>query len=88
MSQANEFSHYSLEVLEKKKSYFKKLQVRMLILTIVSIIIISVAAVTKDNMQVFQLIPFLITFGIALPLVIFNPIRKKIQTEIDSRPQA
>ncbi len=58
----------------------------MLVLTIVSIVVIAIAAVTKDNMQVFQLIPFLITFGIALPLVIFNPIRKKIQVEIDSRP--
>ncbi|MCE7996788.1 MAG: hypothetical protein HEP71_32810 [Roseivirga sp.] len=85
MSQVNEFSQYTLEVLEKKKRYFKRLQVRMLVLTIVSIIIITVAALTKDNMQVFQLIPFLITFGIALPLVIFNPIRKKIQLEIESR---
>lgn len=85
MSQVNEFSQYTLEVLEKKKRYFKRLQVRMLVLTIVSIIIITVAALTKDNMQVFQLIPFLITFGIALPLVIFNPIRKKIQVEIESR---
>jgi glycerol uptake facilitator-like aquaporin len=88
MSQSNEFSHYTVEVLEKKKRHFKKLQTMMLILTVVSVVIISIAAVTKDNMKVFQLIPFMITFGIALPVVVFGPIRKKIQAEIDSRPAA
>lgn len=58
----------------------------MLILTVVSIVIIAVAAVTKDNMQIFQMIPFLVIAGVAFPLLVFGPIRKKIQVEIDSRP--
>lgn len=86
MSQANEFSQYPLETLEKKKRYFKKLQIMMLILTVVSIAIIAIAAVTKDNMQIFQMIPFLVIAGVAFPLLVFGPIRKKIQVEIDSRP--
>lgn len=88
MSQANEFSQYSIEVLEKKKKYFKNLQVMMLIMTVVFTLIIAIAAVTKDNMKVFQLIPFLVIAGVAFPLLIFGPIRKKIQVEIDSRPKA
>lgn len=88
MSQANEFSRYTIEVLEKKKRYFKNLQMMMLVMTIVFTIVIVIAAVTKDNMKVFQLIPFLIIAGVAFPLLIFGPIRKKIQVEIDSRPEA
>lgn len=82
----NEFAHYTLEVLEKKKRHFKRLQMMMLIITIVATIIISIAALTRDNMKVFQLIPFLAIAGVGFPLMVFGPIRKKIQTEIDSRP--
>jgi len=82
----NEFAQYTLEVLEKKKRHFKRLQMMMLILTVVFTVIIAIAAVTKDNMKVFQLIPFLVIAGIAFPLMVFGPIRKKIQAEINSRP--
>jgi hypothetical protein len=85
MAVENEFSRYTIEELEKKKKYFKRLQGMMLLLTGVSVVIISVAAATKDNMQVFQLIPFLIIAGVAFPLLVFTPIRKKIQAEIDNR---
>ena len=85
MAVENEFSRYTIEELEKKKKHFKRLQGMMLLLTGVSVVIISVAAATKDNMQVFQLIPFLIIAGVAFPLLVFTPIRKKIQAEIDNR---
>lgn len=85
MAEANEFSRYTLEVLEKKKRHFRKLQAMMLIMTGTAIVIVSVAAVTKDNMQVFQLVPFLVIAGVVFPFLIFGPIRKKIQIEIDSR---
>jgi hypothetical protein len=85
MAVENEFSRYTIEELKKKKKHFKRLQGMMLLLTGVSVIIISVAAATKDNMQVFQLIPFLMIAGVAFPLLVFTPIRKKIQTEIDNR---
>lgn len=57
----------------------------MLILTAVSVVIITIAAVAKNNMQVFQLIPFLVIAGVAFPLLVFTPIRKKIQMEMDNR---
>ncbi|MFT7381082.1 MAG: hypothetical protein ACI9Z3_000964, partial [Roseivirga sp.] len=56
-----------------------------LILTTVSVLIITIAALSKENMQVFQLIPFLVIAGVAFPLLVFTPIRKKIQVEIDNR---
>ena len=85
MADSNEFAKYTLEVLESKKKRFKKLQYMMLGMTASSIIIVSVAAALKDNMQVFQLVPFLIIAGVVFPFLIFSPIRKKIQLEIDSR---
>lgn len=85
MSVENEFSRYSLEELEKKKKHFRKLQIMMLVLTAISVIVITVAAISKNNMQVFQLIPFLVIAGVAFPLLVFTPIRKKIQLEIDNR---
>ena len=57
-------------------------------MTGVSIIIIAIAAKTKENMQVFQLVPFLVILGVVFPFIIFGPIRKKIQLEIDSREPA
>ena len=85
MVDSNEFSKYTLEVLESKKKQFKRLQYMMLIMTTSAIIIVSIAAVVKENSQVFQLIPFLVIAGIVFPFLIFSPIRKKIQSEIDSR---
>ena len=85
MADSNEFSKYTPEVLENKKKRFKRLQYMMLIMTTSAIIIVSIAAVVKENSQVFQLIPFLIIAGIVFPFLIFSPIRKKIQLEIDSR---
>ena len=85
MADSNEFAKYTLEVLENKKKRFKKLQYMMLGMTASAIIIVSVAAAVKDNMQVFQLVPFLIIAGVVFPFLIFSPIRKKIQLEIDSR---
>ena len=85
MGEINEFSSYTLEVLESKKKRFRRLQLLMLIMTGTAIIIVSVAATVKENMQVFQLVPFLIIAGVVFPFLIFSPIRKKIQLEIDSR---
>lgn len=85
MVDRNEFSKYTLEVLENKKKRFKRLQYMMLIMTTSAIIVVSIAAAVKENSQVFQLIPFLVIAGIIFPFLIFSPIRKKIQSEIDSR---
>lgn len=85
MADSNEFSKYTLEVLENKKKRFKRLQYMMLIMTTSAIIVVSIAAAVKENSQVFQLIPFLVIAGIIFPFLIFSPIRKKIQSEIDSR---
>ena len=85
MGEINEFSSHTLEVLESKKKRFRRLQLLMLIMTGTAIIIVSVAATVKENMQVFQLVPFLIIAGVVFPFLIFSPIRKKIQLEIDSR---
>ena len=85
MVDSNEFSKYTPEVLENKKKRFKRLQYMMLIMTGSAIIVVSVAAAVKENSQVFQLIPFLVIAGIVFPFLIFSPIRKKIQSEIDSR---
>lgn len=85
MADGNEFSKYTLEVLENKKKRFKRLQYMMLIMTTSAIIVVSIAAAVKENSQVFQLIPFLVIAGIVFPFLIFSPIRKKIQSEIDSR---
>lgn len=85
MVDSNEFSKYTLEVLENKKKRFKRLQYMMLIMTTSAIMVVSIAAVVKENGQVFQLIPFLVIAGIVFPFLIFSPIRKKIQSEIDSR---
>lgn len=88
MSRDNEFAQYTVDVLEKKKRHFKRLQLMMLIMTGVAIIIVAVAAKTKENMQVFQLVPFLVILGVVFPFLIFGPIRKKIQLEINSREVA
>ena len=85
MVDSNEFSKYTLEVLENKKKRFKRLQYIMLIMTTSAIVIVSIAAAVKENSQVFQLIPFLVIAGIVFPFLIFSPIRKKIQSEIDLR---
>ena len=85
MGETNEFAQYTLEVLESKKKRFRRLQWMMLIMTGTAIIVVSVAAAVKENMQVFQLVPFLIIAGVVFPFLIFSPIRKKIQLEIDSR---
>lgn len=85
MADNNEFADYTLEVLEGKKRRFKKLQLMMLIMTGSAIVIVAVAAALKDNTQIFQLVPFLIIAGVVFPFLIFSPIRKKIQLEIDSR---
>lgn len=85
MATQNEFSHYSLEELEKKKKHFKRLQFVMLGLTGVAIVVLSIAAAVKDNMQAFQLVPFLIIGGVVFPFLVFGPIRKKIQAEIENR---
>ena len=88
MADTNEFAQYTLEVLEGKKKRFRRLQLMMLIMTGSCIVIVSVAAAVKENMQVFQLVPFLIIAGVVFPFLIFSPIRKKIQLEIDSRGTA
>ncbi len=85
MAETNEFAHYTLEVLESKKKRFRRLQLMMLIMTGSAIVIVSVAAAMKENMQVFQLVPFLIIAGVVFPFLVFSPIRKKIQIEINSR---
>lgn len=85
MVDSNEFSKYTLEMLENKKKRFKRLQYMMLIMTTSAIMVVSIAAVVKENGQVFQLIPFLVIAGIVFPFLIFSTIRKKIQSEIDSR---
>lgn len=85
MAPNNEFARYSLEELNKKKKHFKRLQIMMLVLTGVAIIIVSIAAGVKHNMQAFQLVPFLIIGGVVFPFLVFTPIRKKIQQEIESR---
>ena len=85
MVDSNEFSKYTPEVLENKKKRFKRLQYMMLIMTTSAIMVISIAAVVKENSQVFRLIPFLVIAGIVFPFLVFSPIRKKIQSEIDSR---
>ena len=77
--------NYSLEELEKKKKHFKRLQIMMLVLTAVSAIILTIAALVKNNNQAYQLIPFLVIAGVVFPLLVFSPIRKKIQAEIESR---
>ena len=85
MATENEFSHYTLNELEKKKKHFKRLQVMMLILTGMATVILTIAALVKNNPQAYQLIPFLVIAGVIFPFVIFGPIRKKIQTEMESR---
>ena len=85
MSTQNEFSKYTLEELEKKKKHFKRLQIVMLVLTAISAIILVVTALVKHNPQAYQLIPFLVIAGVVFPFLVFKPIRKKIQTEIESR---
>ncbi|WP_323756494.1 hypothetical protein [Roseivirga sp.] len=85
MSTQNEFSKYSLEELEKKKKHFKRLQIMMFALTALSAILLTIAALVKHNNQAYQLIPFLVIAGVVFPLLVFMPIRKKIQAEIESR---
>ncbi|MGW8123809.1 hypothetical protein ACV07N_14220 [Roseivirga echinicomitans] len=85
MTTENEFSQFTLEELHKKKKHFKRLQIMMLLLTVVSAIVLTITALVKHNNQAYQLIPFLVIAGIVFPLIIFLPIRKKIQAEIDSR---
>lgn len=85
MATQNEFSKYSIEELHKKKTHFKRLQIMMLALTALSAIILIITALVKHNNQAYQLIPFLVIAGIVFPLLVFLPIRKKIQAEIDNR---
>lgn len=81
----NEFQKYSLPELEAKKVKFKKRQLFIMIVCGVSVLILTIVAIIKKSTETYQLIPFLLISGVGMPLIIFNPIRKKIQKEIDSR---
>lgn len=84
----NEFAKYSLPELEKKKVSFKKRQIFIMTFCGIAILILSVVAIVKKNNEMYQLIPFLLISGVAMPYIVFNPIRKKIQQEIDKKLSA
>ena len=81
----NEFKKYSLPELEKKKVSFRRRQLFIMIFCGVIILILTTVAIVKKNNEMYQLIPFLLISGVGLPFIVFNPIRKKIQLEIDSK---
>ena len=79
----NEFEEYSLPELEAKKTKFKKRQFFIMAVCGITVLILTIAALIKKNNSMYQLIPFLLISGVGMPYIIFNPIRKKIQKEID-----
>jgi len=81
----NEFQKYSLPELEAKKISFKKRQIFIMVVCGLSVLILSVFAFLKKSTETYQIIPFLLISGVGLPIIIFNPIRKKIQKEIEIR---
>jgi uncharacterized membrane protein len=81
----NEFAKYSITELERKKTSFKKRQLFIMIFCGISVLILSIVAIINKNNEMYQLIPFLLISGVALPYIVFNPIRKKIQQQIDTK---
>lgn len=84
----NEFAKYSLPELEKKKISFKRRQIFIMSFCGITVLILTIIAIVKKNNEMYQLIPFLLISGVALPYIVFNPIRKKIQMEIDKKLSA
>ena len=81
----NEFAKYSLPELERKKITFKRRQLFIMIFCGISVLLLTVVAIVKKNNEMYQLIPFLLISGVGLPYIVFNPIRKKIQQQIDKK---
>ena len=88
MEAQNEFSRYSLPQLEKKKKYFRTVQMTIPGFALIAAAVLLFAGISKENNQVFFMIPIFLSVGFILPLMVFVPLRKKIQLEIDSRTEA
>ena len=87
MEAENEFSHYTLPQLEKKRKYFKTVQMIIPSFALVAALILLFAGISKGNNQVFFMIPIFLSLGFLLPFMVFGPIRKKIQLEINARQE-
>lgn len=85
MSGQPDFSNHSLEELQSKKNLFKKRQLIILIMGVLTALILTVVAFTQDNAQLYPVIILLLVMAIGYPLMAFGPIQKRIQSEIDSR---
>lgn len=85
MSEQNEYSSYTNDELSKKLNKFKKLQVGMMAAAVVASVAIAIVSYTKGADQGYKMIPIFLAVGIGYPFLAFGGIKKKIQTELNSR---
>lgn len=85
MARENEFQQYSVEQLESKANRYKKIQLGMMLMSVVFAAIIAAVTYAKNSENGYQIIPILLLVGIVYPLLTFGNMRKKILKEIGNR---
>ena len=85
MSEQNEYSGFSKEELSAKLNKFKKIQLAMTIMAIIASVAIAIASFIKEAPDGYKMIPIFLIVGIGYPFLAFGGIRKKIQTELETR---
>ena len=85
MARENEYQAYSVEELTNKASRYKKIQMGMMIMSVLFAAIIALVNYSKGGGTGYQIIPMLLLAGIVYPLLTFGSMRKKILKEINSR---
>lgn len=85
MNDQNEYAGYSIEELNIKLNRFKKIQMAMYIAAILASITIAIVSYVQNAPKGYQMIPIFLVLGIGYPFLAFGGLRKKIQTELNSR---
>jgi len=85
MARENEYQQFSIEELNSKATRYKKIQLGMMIMSVIFASIIAAVTYAKGGDNGYQIIPILLLAGIVYPLITFGSMRKKILKEIGKR---
>jgi len=85
MARENEYQSYSIEELTSKAIRYKKIQMGIMIMSVVFATIIAAVTYAKGGENGYQIIPILLLAGIIYPLLTFGSMRKKILQELNKR---
>lgn len=85
MARENEYQNFTIEELNSKANRYKKLQMGVMVMSVIFSAIIALFSFIKGINTGYQIIPLLLLTGIIYPLLTFGSMRKKILKEIESR---